>query len=83
MELLTQLNVSHEVIYLFVGNWGLFIINLPFVGWLIYEKIKIPPGNIGVYDPAEIHNRGMIRKHLRDSMVYVGFYLLIFFVYLY
>uniref|UniRef100_A0A336L0B5 CSON002304 protein n=1 Tax=Culicoides sonorensis TaxID=179676 RepID=A0A336L0B5_CULSO len=64
-------------------NWGLFLLNIPGVAWMLYEKLKIPSGNIGVYDPAEIHNRGMIRKHLRDCMIYLGFYLLIFFVYLY
>ncbi|XP_063701640.1 protein cornichon homolog 4 [Culicoides brevitarsis] len=63
--------------------YGLFLLNVPGVAWLIYEKVKIPSGNLGVYDPAEIHNRGMIRKHLRDCMIYLGFYLLIFFVYLY
>lgn len=63
--------------------WGLFLLNVPGVAWLVYEKVKIPSGNLGVYDPAEIHNRGMIRKHLRDCMIYLGFYLLIFFVYLY
>lgn len=66
-----------------IEYWGLFLLNVPGVAWLIYEKVKIPSGNLGVYDPAEIHNRGMIRKHLRDCMIYLGFYLLIFFVYLY
>ena len=40
-------------------------------------------GNIGVFDPAEIYNRGMIKRHLRETMIYLGFYLIIFFMYLY
>lgn len=40
-------------------------------------------GNTGVYDPTEIHNRGQLKRHMRDCMIYLGFYLVIFFVYLY
>uniref|UniRef100_A0A182JHX9 Cornichon n=1 Tax=Anopheles atroparvus TaxID=41427 RepID=A0A182JHX9_ANOAO len=65
------------------GNWILCLFNLPMLGWLLYEQYKVPAGNIGVYDPAEIHNRGMVKKHLRDTMIELGFYLIIFFVYLY
>lgn len=65
------------------GNWFLCLANLPMIGWLVYEQYKVPAGNIGIYDPAEIHNRGMVKKHLRDTMIGLGFYLIIFFVYLY
>ncbi|XP_055591856.1 protein cornichon homolog 4-like [Uranotaenia lowii] len=65
------------------GNWMLFIANLPMIGWLLYDIIKVPSGNLGVYDPAEIHNRGMVKKHLRDTMIRFGYFLIIFFVYLY
>lgn len=53
------------------------------IGWLGYEIYKIPRGNSGVYEPTEIYNRGMVKKHLRDCMIYLGFYLIIFFIYLY
>uniref|UniRef100_A0A1Q3FHL8 Putative er-derived vesicles protein erv14 n=2 Tax=Culex tarsalis TaxID=7177 RepID=A0A1Q3FHL8_CULTA len=65
------------------GSWILFIANLPMVGWLGYDLFKVPTGNLGIYDPAEIHNRGMVKKHLRDTMIGLGFYMIIFFVYLY
>uniref|UniRef100_A0A182WH07 Cornichon n=1 Tax=Anopheles minimus TaxID=112268 RepID=A0A182WH07_9DIPT len=65
------------------GNWVLCLVNLPMVGWLVYDQYRVPAGNIGIYDPAEIHNRGMVKKHLRDTMIGLGFYLIIFFVYLY
>ncbi|KAL1395501.1 hypothetical protein pipiens_011199 [Culex pipiens pipiens] len=65
------------------GSWILFIANAPMVGWLLYDLVKVPTGNLGIYDPAEIHNRGMVKKHLRDTMIGLGFYMIIFFVYLY
>lgn len=68
---------------LLTGHYWLLLINAPALGWSIYELYKLPPGNIGVFDPTEIHNRGMIKKHLKDCMIYLGFYLVIFFVYLY
>ncbi|XP_055539621.1 protein cornichon homolog 4 [Wyeomyia smithii] len=70
-------------IVLLNGSWILFIANLPMIGWLFYDLYKVPAGNLGIYDPAEIHNRGMVKKHLRDTMIGLGFYMIIFFVYLY
>lgn len=51
--------------------------------WLTFEYFTIPQGNLGAYDPAEIHNRGQLKKHLRDVLIYVGYYLVFFFIYLY
>lgn len=45
--------------------------------------MNIPTGNTGVYDPTEIHNRGQLKRHMRDCMIYLGYNLIIFFVYLY
>lgn len=70
-------------ILLITGNWLLVLANAPMIGWLGYEIYKIPRGNSGVYEPTEIYNRGMVKKHLRDCMIYLGFYLIIFFIYLY
>ncbi|XP_063382446.1 protein cornichon homolog 4 [Cydia fagiglandana] len=65
------------------GQLLLFLLNLPMLIWLTYEYFTIPQGNLGAYDPAEIHNRGQLKKHLRDVMIYVGYYLIFFFIYLY
>lgn len=40
-------------------------------------------GNMGLFDPTEIHNRGMIKKHMRNCMIYLGYFLIFFFIYLY
>ena len=85
---------------LITGHFWLFLVNVPFVGYLIYEYYTIPRGNMGIFDPAEIHvsllvtlirkfnrnyfqNRGQIKKHMSSCMIFLGFYLLIFFIYLY
>lgn len=68
---------------LVTGHYWLFLCNLPMLGWSAYELYTLPSGNMGVYDPTEIHNRGMIKKHLRDCMIYLGYFLISFFIYLY
>lgn len=68
---------------LVTGHYWLFLCNLPMLGWSAYELYSLPSGNMGVYDPTEIHNRGMIKKHLRDCMIYLGYFLIFFFIYLY
>ncbi|CAG9864702.1 unnamed protein product [Phyllotreta striolata] len=65
------------------GHFVLVFLNLPMTMWLIYEILTIPKGNLGLYDPTEIHNRGQIKKHMRDCMIYLGYYLIFFFIYLY
>lgn len=65
------------------GQVILFLLNLPMFIWLTFEYLTIPHGNLGVFDPAEIHNRGQLKKHLRDVMINVGYYLIFFFIYLY
>ncbi|KAK5643295.1 hypothetical protein RI129_007140 [Pyrocoelia pectoralis] len=78
--------IAHTFIVIFIGlqgHWLLFIINLPMIAWLTNEMVNIPRGNIGLYDPTEIHNRGQLKRHMRDCMIYVGYYLIFFFIYLY
>ncbi|KAL3231577.1 hypothetical protein MRX96_023289 [Rhipicephalus microplus] len=55
-------------------------------GWVlpeVYKYLSVPDCNFGVYDPTEIHNRGNLKRHLRDSMIRLAFYLIFFFIYLY
>lgn len=72
-----------NVLLLLNGCWILIVCNLPMTGWLIYDFWKVPKGNIGVYDPTEIHNRGQLSKYMRDCLISIGFYLILFFVCLY
>lgn len=72
-----------QVILVLHGCWGLALAGTPLLLWLVYEVKTVPRGNLGVYDPTEIHNRDTLAKHLRDVLIYLGYYLLFFFVYLY
>lgn len=54
--------------FFFTGHFWLFLFNVPMLGWSGYELYSLPLGNMGVFDPTEIHNRGMIKKHMRKCM---------------
>lgn len=72
-----------SVILLIHGHLLLVLLNLPIALWFAYEIIKVPKENIGVFDPTEIHNKHQLKAHMRDCMIYLGYYLIFFFVYLY
>lgn len=67
----------------FHGHVILFLLNLPMFIWSSFEYFAVPQGNLGAYDPAEIHNRGQLRRHMRHVVISIGYYLIIFFIYLY
>ncbi|EDO40261.1 predicted protein [Nematostella vectensis] len=71
------------VLLLFHYQWIFFVLNAPLMGWHIYRYINKPVGNLGLYDPAEIHNRSQLKGFLKESMVKMGFHLVFFFLYLY
>lgn len=48
-----------------------------------YRYLKVPMGNMGVFDPTEIHNRGQLKSHMKEAMIKLGYHLLCFFIYLY
>lgn len=78
--------LAHTILLIFLlinGQWILSLVNLPMTIWLLYEIFTTPKGNMGVYDPTEIHNRGQLKRHMRDCMIYLGYYLIFFFIYLY
>uniref|UniRef100_A0A8P0PQL2 Cornichon family AMPA receptor auxiliary protein 4 n=1 Tax=Canis lupus familiaris TaxID=9615 RepID=A0A8P0PQL2_CANLF len=64
-------------------HWFIFLLNLPAATWNIYRFIMVPSGNMGVFDPTEIHNRGQLKSHMKEAMIKLGFHLLCFFMYLY
>jgi len=76
-------HVLVSILLLFGSHFAVCLCTLPLTAWLIYEYITIPKGNLGNYDPTEIHNRGQLKKHMRDCMIGLGYYLIMFFVFLY
>ncbi|MXQ81983.1 hypothetical protein E5288_WYG004979 [Bos mutus] len=71
------------VLMLISLHWFIFLLNLPVAAWNIYRYIMVPSGNMGVFDPTEIHNRGQLKSHMKEAMIKLGFHLLCFFMYLY
>ncbi|XP_061676502.1 uncharacterized protein cnih4 isoform X2 [Syngnathoides biaculeatus] len=49
----------------------------------ICRYVMVPVGNMGVFDPTEIHNRGQLKSHMKEAMIKLGYHLLCFFIYLY
>lgn len=78
--------VAHGVITVLLlvhFQWIFFLFNAPLLGWLVYRFVNKPTGNVGVYDPAEIHNRHELKGFIKEAMIKLGFHLLFFFLYLY
>ncbi|CCE61944.1 hypothetical protein TPHA_0B02720 [Tetrapisispora phaffii CBS 4417] len=66
-----------SVLFLLTGHWFVFAINLPllaFNGNKLYKKLQL-------LDATEIFRT--LNKHKRESFLKLGFYLLLFFYYLY
>ncbi|XP_069744092.1 protein cornichon homolog 4 [Narcine bancroftii] len=64
-------------------HWFILLLNLPVTAWNVYRYFSVPSGNVGVFDPTEIHNRGLLKTHMKEAMIKLGFHLLCFFIYLY
>jgi len=60
----------------------LFLFSLPSTLWLAYRSFKIPSGNSGLYDPTEVHTRSNLRASIKESLAYMGFHMLSFFIYM-
>ncbi|KAH9509190.1 Protein cornichon 4 [Bulinus truncatus] len=78
--------ISHNflsLLLLLCGHWFLFLLYSPLGAWLIYKYVKKPSGNIGVFDPTEIHNQKHLKTYMRESLIRLGFHLIFFFVFLY
>lgn len=77
---------AHAVVTLLLlvtGHWLLTLCNLPLAVWLGSEYRSQAQGSMGVYDPTEIHNRGQLKIFMRNILIQIGFYLIVFFMYLY
>uniref|UniRef100_A0A3Q3D1G6 Cornichon family member 4 n=1 Tax=Hippocampus comes TaxID=109280 RepID=A0A3Q3D1G6_HIPCM len=63
------------VLMLVSTHWFIFFLNLPVAAWDIYRYVKVPMGNMGVFDPTEIHNRGQLKSHMKEAMIKLGYHL--------
>ena len=55
-----------------------------FVFVFVYVRYwSLPPGSMGVYDPTEIRNRGMLLRFQKEAFIKIGYHLIVFFILLY
>lgn len=80
-EIIAQLALA--VLLLITGHWILFLMYIPCTAWIVYLFVTKPTGNIGLYDPAEIHNRHQLKAYMRDNMIKMAVHLIFFFIFLY
>ncbi|XP_011199970.1 protein cornichon homolog 4-like [Bactrocera dorsalis] len=71
------------ILLLLGGHWIMLLLNMPMAIWLGYELQRQPRDSLGVYDPIDIHSRGLLKVHLRNCMIYLGYYFVMFFVAMY
>ena len=50
---------------------------------LVCSIVTLPPGSLGVFDPTEIRNRGMLSKLQTEAFLKIGYHLVVFFISLY
>ncbi|KAK7103930.1 protein cornichon homolog 4-like [Littorina saxatilis] len=71
------------VLLLITGHWFIFLLYAPLGCWLTYKLVMKPSGDIGMFDPTEIHNRQQLKNYMRESLIRLGIHLIFFFIYLY
>jgi len=71
------------ILLILSGHFGLVLVNLPICVWLIRKFHFVRRGNLGEYDPAEIHNAGQLRRHMIHVSLHLGWQMISFFIYLY
>jgi len=72
-----------SILLLIGGHWVLFSIHIPICFFLGRRFWKHPRRNIGEYDPAAIHDTGMLKKHLIGVSLHLGWQMVAFFIFLY
>ena len=74
--------VLHSLLLLLQYSWILLALSLPFTAWLLRARLRVVQGDFGVYDPTKIHVRENLRNAIKESLVYMGYHMVSFFVYM-
>ena len=74
--------VAHSVILLLQYSWILLLLSLPFTLWLLRVRLTVGKGDFGVYDPTKIIIRENLRSAIKESLVYMAYHMVSFFVYM-
>lgn len=79
---ISLISFSFDIIFIMaISDTNTKLTNHKFLTYLRF--LNKPSGNVGIYDPAEIHNRSELKGFLKESMAKLGFHLISFFLYLY
>ncbi|ESN99183.1 hypothetical protein HELRODRAFT_66732 [Helobdella robusta] len=77
------LSASVALLHLIDMQVILFLYFMLMPAWTIYKYATVPSGNLGVFDPIEIHNRQQLSLFIKETMVKIGYHLVAFFLSLY
>ncbi|GFS08626.1 cornichon [Elysia marginata] len=78
------IHIFFTVLFLFSGQIGTVIFNLPLIGYHIRRYLNRPVmSGMGLYDPTTIMNADELGRAQKEGWVKLGFYLISFFYYLY
>ncbi|XP_065321468.1 protein cornichon homolog 4-like isoform X2 [Gordionus sp. m RMFG-2023] len=71
------------LVIVFSKYWFLSIIAAICPCYLLWKYLTVPKGNLSVYDPTDIYNRGELRNTIKITIAKLGYHLVFFFVFLY
>ena len=71
-----------SVLLLCQFSYLMLIISLPFTVWQIRLSAGVGGGEMGIFDPTKIIVRDNLRRKIKESLVYMGYHLLSFFVFM-
>ena len=74
--------VLQSLLLLLQYSWLLLTPSLPFTSWLLRDRLRVVQGDFGVYDPTKIHVRENLRNAIKESLIYMGYHMVSFFVYM-
>lgn len=73
----------HPSLFVLSSNYILFFLSLPLSCFLLKKYLSVRAGSIGLFDPTEIHNRGLLKKYMKEAMIKLGHHTIFFIVILY
>lgn len=71
------------VLLLVTGHWALFGVHVVMTTWLSLRLYTVPKGNVGIFDPTDLHSRIVLRDHMKSCIFRTIVYLFSFLVFLY
>ena len=74
--------VLHSLLLLPQMSWIMLTLSLPLTGWQVWKQLKVGSGDFGLFDPTKIVVRENLQGSIKESLVYMGYHLFSFFIYM-